>query len=101
MLVMYKKACWCLVWVSSALEQHVYVAISNLFYISLSKIYFNKTNIKIECLENKCAARDMLTKYAINVAAYLESSIYAVQPPQSGHCDLQMRDSAEKTLLES
>lgn len=93
------KACWCLVWISSALEQLVYAAISKLFYISVCEIYFNKTNIKTECLENKCVARDMLTKYAINVAAYLESSIYAVQPPQSGHCDLRMRDSAEKTLL--
>lgn len=80
-------------------EQHVYVAIFKLFYISLSQIYFNKTNIKTECLENKCAARDMLTKCVINVATCLESSVYAAEPPRSGHCDLWKRDSAEKTLL--
>lgn len=65
--------------------------IFKLFYVTLSEIYSNKANIKTKCLENKCMARDMLTKYAINVTAYLESSIYAAQPPQSGHCDLQMK----------
>lgn len=65
--------------------------IFKLFYIFLSEIYFNKTNIKTKYLENKCMARDMLTKYAINVIAYLENSIYAAQPPQSGHCDLRMK----------
>lgn len=65
--------------------------IFKLLYISLSEICFNKTNIKTKCLENKCMARDMLTKCVINVTAYLESYIYAAQPPQLGHCDLEIK----------
>lgn len=78
-------------WIFSALNNMFMCVIFKLFYISLSEIYFNKTNIKTKCLENKCTARDMLMKYAINVTAYLESSIYAAQPPQSGHSDLWMK----------
>ena len=80
-----------MVWIFSALNNMFMCVIFKLFYISLCEIYFNKINIKTKCLENKCTTRDMLTKYATNVTAYLESSIYAAQPPQLGHCDLRMK----------
>lgn len=82
MLVTYKKPAgvWC---GFPQLPNNIYVAISKLFYISLSEIYFNKTNIKTECLENKCVARDMLTKYAINVVLLIWRAPFMQCSPHS------------------
>lgn len=74
--------------------------LQSLFYISLSEIYFNKTNIKTECLENKCVARDMLTKYAINVVLLIWRAPFMQCSPHSQVTVTYGWDTAEKTLLQ-